>query len=255
MRQKVGQRGPACADAAGEKHQRRELPVGQADRPKRPVEAAREPPRRPLRRQTQAGIAHLANGLTVRALSALMYVLISTFNAPGAIPGSSPCRLSLGHRRGGRAARLRRHRRDVFAAGLPHADDGGDGLEPHRRLQRHDDRLSGDGGRQRRLGRVRRPLRAASGGARRAPSCWRRVWRSPGRRARCGSSSSPSGCWSGSPPPRCWRRSIAAVTGWFDTQRSLAVSLVSAGMGMAPMTMAPLAAWLIGRTRLAHGLL
>jgi len=38
---------------------------------------------------------------------------------------------------------------------------------------------------------------------------------------------------------------IAAVTGWFDTQRSLAVSLVSAGMGMAPMTMAPLAAWLI----------
>jgi MFS family permease len=38
---------------------------------------------------------------------------------------------------------------------------------------------------------------------------------------------------------------MAAVTGWFDTQRSLAVSLVSAGMGMAPMTMSPLAAWLI----------
>jgi MFS family permease len=35
------------------------------------------------------------------------------------------------------------------------------------------------------------------------------------------------------------------VTGWFDTNRSLAVSLVSAGMGMAPMTMSPLAAWLI----------
>src|SRR5204862_5751692 len=31
----------------------------------------------------------------------------------------------------------------------------------------------------------------------------------------------------------------------FDTQRNLAVSLVSAGMGMAPMTMAPLAAWLV----------
>ena len=41
---------------------------------------------------------------------------------------------------------------------------------------------------------------------------------------------------------------MAAVTGWFETQRSLAVSLVSAGMGMAPMTMAPLAAWLITRT-------
>src|ERR1700722_11099479 len=38
---------------------------------------------------------------------------------------------------------------------------------------------------------------------------------------------------------------MACVTGWFDTHRSLAVSLVSAGMGMAPMTMAPLAAWLV----------
>ncbi|MGE4452594.1 MFS transporter [Castellaniella sp.] len=42
---------------------------------------------------------------------------------------------------------------------------------------------------------------------------------------------------------------MACVTGWFDTQRSLAVSLVSAGMGMAPMTMAPLAGWLVE----AHG--
>lgn len=40
---------------------------------------------------------------------------------------------------------------------------------------------------------------------------------------------------------------MACVTGWFDTQRSLAVSLVSAGMGMAPMTMAPFAAWLISQ--------
>jgi MFS family permease len=38
---------------------------------------------------------------------------------------------------------------------------------------------------------------------------------------------------------------MACVTGWFDTQRSLAVSLVSAGMGIAPMTMAPLAGWLV----------
>jgi len=38
---------------------------------------------------------------------------------------------------------------------------------------------------------------------------------------------------------------IATVTGWFDTHRSLAVSLVSAGMGMAPMTMAPFVAWLV----------
>jgi MFS family permease len=38
---------------------------------------------------------------------------------------------------------------------------------------------------------------------------------------------------------------MACVTGWFDTRRALAVSLVSAGMGMAPMTMSPLAAWLV----------
>ena len=33
---------------------------------------------------------------------------------------------------------------------------------------------------------------------------------------------------------------MATVTGWFDKHRSLAVSLVSAGMGMAPMTISPL---------------
>ena len=38
---------------------------------------------------------------------------------------------------------------------------------------------------------------------------------------------------------------MATVTGWFDTNRSLAVSLVSAGMGMAPVVMSPLAAWLV----------
>ena len=38
---------------------------------------------------------------------------------------------------------------------------------------------------------------------------------------------------------------MACGTGWFDTRRSLAVSLVSAGMGMAPMTMSPFAAWLV----------
>jgi MFS family permease len=38
---------------------------------------------------------------------------------------------------------------------------------------------------------------------------------------------------------------MACVTGWFDTHRSLAVSLVSAGIGMAPITMSPLVAWLV----------
>ena len=38
---------------------------------------------------------------------------------------------------------------------------------------------------------------------------------------------------------------ITAITGWFERHRSLAVSLVSAGMGMAPMTVSPFASWLI----------
>ncbi|TPO03319.1 MFS transporter [Mesorhizobium sp. B1-1-5] len=38
---------------------------------------------------------------------------------------------------------------------------------------------------------------------------------------------------------------IALTTAWFYTNRSLAVSLVSAGMGVAPMTISPFARWLI----------
>jgi MFS family permease len=38
---------------------------------------------------------------------------------------------------------------------------------------------------------------------------------------------------------------MATVTAWFETQRALAVSLVSAGVGVAPMTVSPFAAWLI----------
>jgi MFS family permease len=38
---------------------------------------------------------------------------------------------------------------------------------------------------------------------------------------------------------------ISATTRWFTSNRSLAVSLVSAGMGVAPMTISPFARWLI----------
>ncbi|MDQ8731643.1 MFS transporter [Bradyrhizobium sp. LHD-71] len=38
---------------------------------------------------------------------------------------------------------------------------------------------------------------------------------------------------------------ISATTMWFNTHRSLAVSLVSAGVGVAPMTISPFARWLI----------
>jgi MFS family permease len=38
---------------------------------------------------------------------------------------------------------------------------------------------------------------------------------------------------------------IANTAAWFDRHRSLAVSLVSAGVGMAPLTVSPLVAWLV----------
>jgi predicted MFS family arabinose efflux permease len=38
---------------------------------------------------------------------------------------------------------------------------------------------------------------------------------------------------------------IANVSSWFEQHRSLAVSLVSAGLGVAPMTVSPFARWLI----------
>ena len=38
---------------------------------------------------------------------------------------------------------------------------------------------------------------------------------------------------------------MATASAWFDRQRALAVSLVSAGLGMAPVTMAPFAQWLL----------
>jgi MFS family permease len=41
---------------------------------------------------------------------------------------------------------------------------------------------------------------------------------------------------------------IAAVMSWFERYRSLAVSLVSVGIGVAPMTLSPFAAWLVSHT-------
>ena len=38
---------------------------------------------------------------------------------------------------------------------------------------------------------------------------------------------------------------MAAASAWIEHHRSLAVALVSAGMGVAPLTVAPFASWLI----------
>ncbi len=45
---------------------------------------------------------------------------------------------------------------------------------------------------------------------------------------------------------------IAVVTNWFDRQRALAVSLVSCGLGVAPMTVSPFASWLLSTLGLAQ---
>jgi MFS family permease len=41
---------------------------------------------------------------------------------------------------------------------------------------------------------------------------------------------------------------MATVAAWFERRRALAVSLVSMGVGVAPMTMAPFASWLVSTT-------
>ena len=41
---------------------------------------------------------------------------------------------------------------------------------------------------------------------------------------------------------------IASVMAWFERHRSLAVSLVSVGVGVAPLTLSPFAAWLVSWT-------
>ncbi len=41
---------------------------------------------------------------------------------------------------------------------------------------------------------------------------------------------------------------MATAVSWFDRNRGLAVSLISAGMGAAPMTVAPIAADLLSRS-------
>ena len=45
---------------------------------------------------------------------------------------------------------------------------------------------------------------------------------------------------------------IAAVMGWMTSHRGLAVALVSVGVGVAPMTMSPFAAWLVTQMDWRH---
>ena len=122
----------------------------------------------------------------------------------------------------------------------------GDRLVARRHLERHDARLPGHGRRRLRLGRAQRPLRPAHRRADRARCCSGSGWSLASRAtSRCSSSSSSTAFSSALAAGAFFAPMIAAVTGWFEDNRSLAVSLVSAGMGVAPMTISPFARWLI----------
>ena len=68
----------------------------------------------------------------------------------------------------------------------------------------------------------------------------------------CGSSSCCSAFWWGSPAGSFYAPLIATITRWFTANRSLAVALVSAGMGIGTLLIAPLSRWIITQLRLAH---
>src|SRR5687767_2537966 len=139
---------------------------------------------------------------------------------------------------------MRVDRRGVLARSVPAADGGRDRLVAHRRVRRHDDRVPDDGHRLLRLGALTDrfgPLPVVLAGgillglglalASRATSLleFQLIY----------------GLLVGGATGAVFVPTMTTVTGWFEKNRSLAVSLVSAGMGMAPMTISPFASWLI----------
>ena len=152
--------------------------------------------------------------------------------------------LRLGGRRRGRADDLRRHRLDAVAGGVPAADLGHGWSRTGISAAATIDFL-GMGFAALLLGRAVGPVRRAHRGARRQRAARPRPGAGePGRQ--------PAGV------PAPVRHPVGVAAGAFyapmmarrhaagsNTNRSLAVALVSAGMGMAPLTMAPFARWLI----------
>ncbi|WP_430649695.1 MFS transporter [Bradyrhizobium retamae] len=78
-----------------------------------------------------------------------------------------------------------------------------------------------------------------------APCSWVRACFSPAARPPCSNFQLAYGVLVGLAAGAFFAPMIAAATVWFENNRSLAVSLVSAGMGVAPMTISPFARWLI----------
>ena len=114
-----------------------------------------------------------------------------------------------------------------------------------RRIDRHDHRFPRVGLRQHDLGWPVRPFWAKGGRHRRVGDAVPQALRSASQATSLIQFQIVFGLIVGAATAAIFAPMMACVTGWFETQRSLAVSLVSAGMGMAPMTMAPLVAWLV----------
>jgi len=141
---------------------------------------------------------------------------------------------------------MRRHRGDVLVARFSGPHDRNHGLVTHGHIHGDDHWFSCHGLRQHFLGYGDGSLRAAEGGARRLLSV--------GGESGAGGVQPlavriPSGVWFAG---RHWNvRNFCADDGHGDRMvrysKKSGVSLVSAGMGMAPMTMSPIAAWLILR--------
>jgi MFS family permease len=152
--------------------------------------------------------------------------------------------LSLGDCRCRRTAGLHCDRRHVFIAGFPSAHLARYRVVSHRRVERHDHRISFYGVREHRLGQSVRSPGSPDNSVDRISN--------PGCSLFLASKATSLlgfqlifGLAVGGSVAAIFAPLMACVTGWFDTHRSLAVSLVSAGMGMAPLTMSPLAAWLV----------
>ena len=116
-----------------------------------------------------------------------------------------------------------------------------------RHFQRHDHRLPRHGLRQHDLGHAVRPVRAAAGGADGLDRDRALSLALASRATSLIEFQLVFGLMVGGATAAIFAPMMATVTGWFDTHRSLAVSLVSAGMGMAPMTMSPMVAWLVSQ--------
>ena len=139
---------------------------------------------------------------------------------------------------------LHRHGHDDVARRVPPADVAGHGLVPCRHLVRRRAQLPLHGLRIVPLGLAVRPVRHARRRAGRRRPAWRRAHRGQP----CDDALQFQllfGMLVGLAAGSFYAPLIATITRWFTRNRSLAVALVSSGMGLGSMLIAPLSRWII----------